>query len=192
MAPTVYLLGDSISASYAPGVDSVLAGLATLHLRPDNGKDSRNLLARAPEWLGQSRYTVLHVNCGLHDIKRPKVAPELTVPVDEYEANLRQLIPMLRRHTDVVVWARTTPVIDNVVTRKGFIRFNRDVDDYNRAADRVMADLQVPINDLHGAIVQAGADLCIGPDGVHLTEFGYGLLAARVAEAVRPYLKVLN
>jgi len=190
--PVIYLLGDSISAGYAPGVATALAGLAVVRLRPDNGKDSRNLLARAPEWLGAERYAAIHVNCGLHEIKRPKLAPELPISLDEYEANLRRLIPMLRRSAPVVVWARTTPVIDNVVTRKSFARFSRDVDDYNVVADRVMADLGVPINDLNGAILNAGADLCLSPDGVHMTEFGYSILAGRVADALRPCLRGPN
>jgi lysophospholipase L1-like esterase len=190
--PTVYLLGDSISAGYAPGVATALAGLAVVRLRPDNGKDSRNLLARAPEWLAAERYAAIHVNCGLHDIKRPKPAPDLTVPVKEYEANLRRLIALLRSSAPVVVWARTTPVVDGVVTPKSFLRFNRDVDDYNLVADRVMADIGVPINDLHSAVFHAGPDLCLSPDGVHMTEFGYSILAGRVADALRPYLRAPN
>ncbi len=190
--PTVYLLGDSISAGYAPGVAAALAGLADVRLRPENGKDSRNLLARVPEWLGAERFAAIHVNCGLHDIKRPKAAPDLTVPVEEYEANLHRLIPLLRHAAPVVIWARTTPVVDGVVTPKSFLRFNRDVDDFNRAADRVMAGLGVPMNDLHSAILNAGPDLCLSPDGVHMTEFGYSILAGRVADALRPYLRGSN
>src|SRR5262245_54216479 len=128
-APIVYLLGDSIAAGYAPGVTALLENVAEVRLRPENGKDSRNLLSCAPIWLESARPAVLHLNCGLHDIKRPKPNPELAVPLDEYEANLRRLIPLLRAHAHAVIWARTTPVVDNVVTRKGFIRFNQDVDD---------------------------------------------------------------
>jgi lysophospholipase L1-like esterase len=190
--PIVYLLGDSISAGYAPGVEAALAGLCAVRLRPENGKDSRHLLARAPEWLGGARYAAIHVNCGLHDIKRPHGNPALAVPLDEYEANLRRLIPLLRERAAMVVWARTTPVIDGAINDKSFDRYNRDVDDYNQAADRVMADLRVPVNDLHGAIRQAGPAACIVSDGVHLTGFGYTLLAGRVADALRPYLRNAN
>lgn len=111
------------------------------------------------------------------------------MPLDQYEANLRRLVSMLREHARVVVWGRTTPVVDGVTTRKSFDRFNRDVDAYNTAADRVMAGLYVPSNDLHGAIVNAGRDQCLSADGVHMTEAGYAVLAARVADAVRPYVR---
>jgi acyl-CoA thioesterase-1 len=191
--PTVYLLGDSISAGYAPFVEAALAGLCAVRLRPENGKDSRNLLARAPGWLGAERYAAIHVNCGLHDIKRAHGDPRLSVPLDEYEANLRQLVPLLRQWTGALIWARTTPVRDGQsVTSKSFDRLNRDVDAYNLVADRVMTGLRVPVNNLHGAVVNAGLDACLSPDGVHMTEFGYTVLAARVADALRPYLRSLN
>jgi lysophospholipase L1-like esterase len=186
--PAVYLLGDSIAAGYAPGAAAALAGQAEVVLRPDNGKDSRHLLARAPDWLGARRYAVIHVNCGLHDIKRPNDNPELAVPLDEYAANLRRLLPLLRERAEAVVWARITPVRDGAVTRKSFTRHSRDVDDYNAAADQVMAELGVPINDLHAAILSAGIDLSLSADGVHMTEHGYQVLAEQVAAAVRRQL----
>ena len=37
----------------------------------------------------------------------------------------------------------------------------------NAAAERVMGELSVPINDLHALVVEAGADGLLGPDGVH-------------------------
>jgi lysophospholipase L1-like esterase len=180
----VYLLGDSISAGYFPAARDALAGTAEVRLRPDNGKDSRNLLARAPGWLAGQTGAVLHLNCGLHDLKRAHNTGQPQVPLDEYEANLRRLVPLLRPCCAALVWARTTPVRDGQPnTKKGFDRFNRDVQAYNAAADRVMAELGVSSNDLHGAMLAAGLDRCLSWDGVHMTDEGYAVLGRQVAAA---------
>ena len=184
--PTVYLLGDSISAGYAPGVAALLAGAAEVRLRPNNGRDSRHLLAHAAAWLGPERLAVIQFNCGLHDLKRGHATGEVAVPLDEYAANLRQLVPLLLEHAGAIVWARTTPVVDGQPnTSKGFDRFNRDVDAYNAAADAVMSELNVTSSDLHAAVVQVGAATCLSADGVHLTESGYAMLARTVSHNIR-------
>jgi len=188
---TVYLIGDSIAAGYATGVQAELAGGIVVELRPENGEDSRHVLARLGEWLGDRHYDAIHFNCGLHDIKRPHGTGEYLVTLAEYEANLRQIVAKLRQHTNRLIWARTTPVLDGQpVVKKGFDRYNQDVVAYNRAADRVMADCSVPMNDLHQAVVAAGVTQCLSADGVHMTDWGYAVLSRRVAAAIRGVLAV--
>jgi lysophospholipase L1-like esterase len=187
--PKVYLIGDSIAAGYAPAVKEELSVEMTVLLRPDNGKDTRMVLASLKDWLGGVKPDVIHFNCGLHDIKRPHGSNCVHVPVEEYEENLYTQVKRLRQYTGGLVWARTTPVIDGQPDpSKGFDRLNRDVDAYNLVADRVMIALGVVINDLHGAIITAGVPVCLSEDGVHMTEFGNRSLGARVAEAVRSVL----
>jgi lysophospholipase L1-like esterase len=128
---------------------------------------------------------VLHFNCGLHDLKRAHATGYLQVPLEEYEANLRRLVPLLRAQTVALVWARTTPVRDGQLNpQKHFDRLNGDVCAYNAIADRVMAELEVPINDLHTAVLDAGQERCLSWDGVHLTPEGYAAVAQKVAAAV--------
>jgi lysophospholipase L1-like esterase len=184
-----YLIGDSIAGTYSVGVQQALAGEIDIDLRPENGEDSRRVLARAVDWLGDRQYDLIHLNCGLHDIKWSHQSGATQVPLEEYESNLRQIVTLLRGHASVLVWARTTPVIDGQpVATKAFDRFNRDVDAYNHVADQVMADCEVAINDLHGAILETGTDDCISEDGVHMTDKGYAVLSSNVAAAVRAAL----
>jgi lysophospholipase L1-like esterase len=184
--PTAYLIGDSIAGGYAAGVQAELAGRVAVETRPENGEDSRRVLARLEAWLGARRFDVIHMNCGLHDLKRSHRSGELQVPLAEYAANLRQIVAQLRQHTDQLVWARTTPVVDGQpAAHKNFDRYNQDVAAYNEIADRVMAACGVPINDLHGAIVEVGIADCVSADGVHMTGYGYELLSRRVAAAIR-------
>jgi lysophospholipase L1-like esterase len=183
--PRVFLIGDSIAAGYADAVRKRLAGRVRVQLRPENGEDSRNLLQRAPAWLAGERFDVIHFNCGLHDIKRAHATGQLQVPIQEYERNLYQIVEMLRPYAQTLIWARITPVVDGQpVAWKGFDRFNRDVDAYNRVADAVMTRSGTPLNDLHGAVVGAGIDVCLSEDGVHMTEAGDRVLGEQVARVV--------
>ena len=106
------------------------------------------------------------------------------VPRDEYARNLRAIVEGLRAGPPVeLVWASTTPVLDERHRReKRFIRRDADVQDYNRAAATVMRELHVAEHDLYQAVMRAGVQEAIGPDGVHPTEAGRELLAAAVSE----------
>jgi isoamyl acetate esterase len=184
--PTAYLIGDSIAGGYAAAVQAELAGEVSVEVRPENGEDSRRVLAQLDEWLAGRSYDVIHVNCGLHDLKRAHCSGELQVPLAEYEADLWQIVARLGLHTGRLIWGRITPVIDGQpVATKSFDRFNRDVAAYNKVADWVMAGCGVAINDLHRAIIEAGVADCVSEDGVHMTDQGYAILSRRVAAAIR-------
>ena len=201
--PHVWVIGDSITGGfgdprggYVPMVSEMLAPQIAVSALPENGQDSRRLLAGLSGWLGDKHFDAIHFNCGLHDIKRlhgpqGRPSPTTQVSLDEYEANLHQIVAYLWEHANLLVWARTTPVLDGQpCPEKGFDRGNTDVEAYNRAADRVMAFYGIPVNDLHGAILRAGATNCLSDDGVHMTELGNQLLAIHVAAVLRETVAV--
>jgi lysophospholipase L1-like esterase len=128
---------------------------------------------------------VIHFNCDLHDIKCAHATGDLQVHIEEYERNLYQIIKLLRPYARRLIWARITPVMDGQpIPWKGFDRFNRDVDAYNRVADAVMTVSGIALNDLHGAVLQAGIEACLSEDGVHMTEAGDRVLGEQVARVV--------
>lgn len=179
----VLLAGDSISFGYGPGVKDILCGEFDVANLPGNGGTSTNLLSHLHDWLLAPRSDVIHLNCGLHDIAIARDTRQHRVPLDMYRANLDNLITMLEEGTSsVLIWASTTPVIYNRHRiNKDFDRREGDVLAYNRIASRVMTEHGVPINDLHGVVKRAGMKRCIGEDGVHMTDFGNGILAKAVA-----------
>ncbi|OQA38595.1 MAG: GDSL-like Lipase/Acylhydrolase [Chloroflexi bacterium ADurb.Bin325] len=192
----VLLIGDSITggfpnsvAGYGPEARELLAGAAQVDTLPENGGDSRNLLARLSGWLGDARYDVIHFNCGLHDIKRPHSGAGIQVPIDEYEANLHALVDRLQPRAARLIWARITPVVDGQpAAGKDFDRYNADIDAYNRVADRVMAARGVAVDDLHAAVCAAGLAICLADDGVHMTAAGNHVLARQAAALLRASL----
>src|SRR5262245_50346095 len=73
-APKVVLIGDSIRIGYAPRVVERLAGKAAVVSLPDNGGDSGNVLAHLDDWVIREQPDVVHLNCGLHDLKRSRAS----------------------------------------------------------------------------------------------------------------------
>ena len=186
--PLVVLIGDSIRMGYQDHVISQLAGRAEIWVPKENGGDSRNILAHLDQWVFSRQPDLVHINCGLHDLKRAFGA-ESEVPVDEYGRNVRQILQRLQRELDGVVWATTTPVDENWHHQnKGFDRLEADVDAYNAAARAVAEDLGVPIDDLFAVVESEGKARLLIQDGVHFTEEGSQLLGRVVAECIWGHL----
>lgn len=183
MTETMLLIGDSIRLDYQTYVSERLAGVASVGGPVENGGDSRRLLENLDDWVTRQAPDIVHLNCGLHDIKRERGTTGCAVPVEEYERNLRAIFLHLRAATTAtLVWASTTPVIDaRHAAHKAFDRRLDDVLVYNAAAARAAADCGVAVNDLYGVIAAAGADALLLPDGVHFTREGSRLLGKAVA-----------
>jgi acyl-CoA thioesterase-1 len=177
--PRVLLIGDSISIGYTVDVQRLLAGKANVHRIPENGGPTRNGLAKLDQWLGDTKWDVIHFNWGLHDLKFMADGKRQVEPA-EYESNLRQLVQRLKATGATLIWCHTTPV------PKGKLNPPREFGDvaiYNDIAARVMKENGVIINDLHAwaakeiAAIQKPAD-------VHFTAEGSAHLARQVAQAI--------
>ncbi|HVF09617.1 MAG TPA: GDSL-type esterase/lipase family protein [Abditibacteriaceae bacterium] len=186
----VILIGDSISMGYRGCVQSELIGIATCWGPAENGGTSRNVLAHLDDWVLTRPADVIHLNCGLHDLKREFGAPETAVPLAEYEQNVRLIFQRIREHSTArLIWATTTPVNEAWHHRvKAFDRCEADVAAYNAAALGVATELGVAVDDLFAVVEQAGRDKLLLEDGVHFKPDGYVLLGAAVSRSVRAAL----
>ena len=74
---------------------------------------------------------MVHLNCGLHDLKRSKETGAYQVPLAQYEANLRRDrgAPADVEPAAALVFATTTPILDDRHARRGadFDRTEADV-----------------------------------------------------------------
>jgi len=189
--PKIVLVGDSIAGGYTPLVAKRLEGKAVVVNPPSSGGDSRNVLENLEAWLIREKPAVVHLNCGLHDLKVSKQTKKHQVELTQYEANLRQIAARLKLETNTAfVFANTTPIIDERHAKRGaeFDRFETDVRRYNAVAASVMRELGVPVHDLHRVVEEAGAGLLLNPDGTHYGAAGYARLAAAVADCVQRLL----
>ena len=187
----VILVGDSIRGGYEDTVRRKLDGVADVWGARQNGGNSRNVLANLDAWVVSQHPDVVHLNCGLHDIRRGFESVERAVSIDEYEMNLRAILSGLQSQTTAtIIWASSTPVNEAWHREnKGFDRMEADVTVYNSVAARVATELGVPIDDLYTLVEGSGRDALLVPDGVHFTEEGYAFLGQAVARFILDCLK---
>jgi len=194
------LAGDSICMS--PGYGEGLGGYAPLvaeALKPhgvsviwmtENTSNTRTFLRLLEEGEIPLDVELIHFNAGLHDIVVRDERADCSVPLAEYRDNLRAIVRAFRARTRAaLVWASTTPVIDEMHLRvKGFARREADVLRYNRAAAEVMAELDVPVNDLYSVLMESKRvdtlEEKLYKDGGHMSDIGRSILAEAVSAEV--------
>ncbi len=179
--PRVLLLGDSISIGYTVAVRKLLEGTANLHRPAANcGPTSRGIEA-IDGWLGDGRWDVIHLNWGLHDLKR--IDGKHQVPIEQYEKNLTALVERLKRSSDRLIWCSTTPVPEGVSPP----RTDADVQAYNAAAARVMQQHDIPTNDLYAFALPKLKEIQREAN-VHFSPEGSAVLAQEVARQIQKQL----
>ena len=189
--PVVVLVGDSIRLGYAPVVADLLKGKARVVSVEANGGDSANVLAHLDDWAIDPKPAVVHLNAGLHDLKRDPKTGAYPVDVSRYEANIRRILERLERETSArLIVATTTPVLDdrhNAV--KPFQRAESDVERYNGVLKKVAAASDVTaVDDLHAVATKLGLETALLADGVHFTKEAYQALGAQVARQIEAAL----
>lgn len=192
--PRVLLVGDSIRLGYAPLVAKKLDGLAVVVSVKENFADTTTTLKMLDAVLADAKPTVVHFNCGLHDLKVGKKTETHQVPLADYAKNLTAIVERIRKTTPHVVFATTTPIHDarHAARKADFDRFERHVDRYNARAGGVMRQLGVPVHDLHAVVRDGGPADLLGNDGTHFTPAGNERLADAVADCVRRQLKEIH
>jgi lysophospholipase L1-like esterase len=193
--PKVVLIGDGIAAGYAPLVARRLEGRAIVVSPRSSGGDSADVLQHFDEWVSREKPAVLHLNCGLHDLKVDRKTGRHQVALDQYRANLGRIVGRARTESPAgLVFATTTPILDERHARRGtdFDRSEADVRRYNEAALAVMKEAAVPVHDLHWVVEQGGPEKLLAADGTHCTPAGYERLAEAVADCVLRQLTVVR
>jgi isoamyl acetate esterase len=187
---SVLLIGDSICMGYSagPGYRPFVAdqlGSRGVRVSAMYCSDSGTLVKKIPEVARSGPFDVIHLNCGLHDLKRNRQTLEYITHAEAYGRNLETLFERLRQDCARLIWATTTPVCDEWHQRhKPFDRSERDVLRYNAISLSSATAGGLVINDLHRAIMNFGIERAHHDDGVHFNEAGSRLLAAAVADAI--------
>lgn len=203
--PTVLLLGDSISVGYAQLVEEHLAGVADVRYterengRPRNLGNTRGALkALRLGWVPEGPFDLIHFNFGQNDFAyRNKTLPPrapgrldkekgaITVPIEAYEANLREIVAALKPRADTLLWASST-----VVPEGEPARVPGDEVRYNEVAAKVMRENGVRTHDLHAFTSTFDEDLFVAPGDVHYARGGSEKIAGRVAREIRSVLEL--
>ena len=188
--PRVLLIGDSISMGYTPHVQRQLAGKVDVQRIRGNGKYSAYGLKNLDDWIGSSKWDVIHFNWGLWDLcyrnpkskaqgRRDKVDGTLTATPEEYRANLEKIVAKLKETDAKLIWCNTTPVPEHEVGRK----VGDDIR-YNQIAEEIMQANGILINDLHSYALLKQSEIQVKRGDVHFTQAGYAYLGDKVAREI--------
>jgi lysophospholipase L1-like esterase len=207
--PKVLIVGDSISGGYSKSLIKLLEGkaemvklgaVATYRINKEafwhsNGSaksldfgSAKACIAdfeRFERHLSETKYDVIHFNFGLNDIFRGRNGAWHN-PVDQYAKDLATIVALLKSNGAEVIWATTTPIPANAP-------HNPVGDDliYNAAAEKVMKEHSIPINDLHSVVTtwDGYAEWKKGDD-VHFAGNVYGKMAEQVTQKISEQLKI--
>lgn len=186
----VVLIGDSICIGYGRYVKGRLRNRAEVLVPEETSGNSRNILANLDHWAIDVYPQVVHLNCGLHDIRRETGSDTTAISLEEYKHNVRRIFERLKRETKAkVIWATTTPVLERWHRENNkFDRLEKDLIDFNIAAANIAEEMHVPIDNLYGMLVEANLGELLLFDGWHYKEEGYSLMGRTVADFIKQHL----
>ena len=180
--PRVLLIGDSILSGYCCEVTKALAGKANVDAWINPYCQSEHYNKLLAEVLAQGPYDVIHFNMGLHGWQKGRIPEGKFAPLTKaYVQVIKDKLPKGK-----IIWASSTPV--TVKGKPGELdsEINATIIEHNRMAAKVMAEMNVPVNDLY-ALLAPHLDLARG-DQFHWTAPAYKLLADSVVHAIRQAL----
>lgn len=176
--PRVLLIGDSILNGYLKRVAAALEGKAYVDAWVNPYCQSEHLNKLLAEVLAHGPYDVVHFNMGLHGWQEGRIKPGTFEPLTKaYVEVLKNRLPKAR-----LIWASSTPVTVQGKPTELEPDINPIIIGHNRMAAKVMAEMNVPVNDFYSLLVN-NRDLARG-DRFHWTAPAYELLAKAVVESV--------
>jgi len=196
--PRVLIIGDSISIGYTPFVTQMFYGKAEVVHNEGNAQHTATGLKMIDEWLGNTRWDIIHFNWGLWDLayrstsskvygNRDKVNGTLIHSLQEYGKNLNRLVERLQKTDAKLIWANTTPVPPGEAGR-----ISGDAIKYNAVAEDIMERNNIPINDLYSYMINHIDKYQIKYGDVHFTEEGYKFLAKEVVKYIEIEISILT
>ncbi|MDO4640515.1 MAG: SGNH/GDSL hydrolase family protein [Neisseria sp.] len=182
---TIYLIGDSIRLHAEFYIRQALAPL-TVASPPENCRSSDILAEHIAEWAPAKSGDIVHLNCGLHDIRHNTGSDQPVNSLAQYQANLRRIFDYLAARRSRVIWATSTPfnqIVHNTV--KASHRYDEDIMRYNACSVELATAYGFAVNDLHAVLTSAGYESLLQSDGLHYTEAGSRLIGETIARAIR-------
>ena len=186
--PRVMIVGDSISIAYTPIVRKLLDGVANVHRPKTNCRWSAFGDDHIEEWLGDSKWDVIHFNFGLWDWygwrQETKATPQ------SYANSLESIIQKIRKKSDAtLLFAITTPPCLEAERNAHIVVSEDRAEEFNKAALAVMKKHKVGINNLYDLILKRRSELQLAGNDVHYNQKGREILAKQVALRIKQVLR---
>lgn len=154
--PRVLLIGDSILNGYANTVIKRLAGKAYVDYWVTPACQSEGFNKMLAMVLKNGPYDVIHINLGLHGFQRDRVVKGMAekqprIPDGQFEPLTKSFVEVMRKVNPQgkIIWASTTPISLRDKPTELDPQSNPIIVEHNRMAAKVMAEMNVPVNDLY-------------------------------------------
>ena len=169
----VFLIGDSIRLNSEKYVKENLGENVHLFSPSENCESSFKVLKNIETWIGTDFFDVVHLNCGLHDVRHDLGQATPVSTQEQYFHNLEQIFGILARLDSRLIWATSTPINETVHNEaKVSHRYLKDIIDYNAISVELAGKYGFEVNDLfQNASAQRLGDILL-PDGIHFNEAG--------------------
>lgn len=169
--PRVLLIGDSILGGYMNPVIEALEGRAYVDAWMHPHAQSPHLNKLLGDILNNGPYDVVHFNMGLHGWQKGRIKDGTFEPLTKaFVEVIKNRLPKAR-----IIWASTTPVTVKGKPLELDAEINPVIIEHNRMAARVMAEMNVPVNDFYTLLVDR-RELARG-DQFHWNKEAYQMLA---------------
>jgi hypothetical protein len=181
--PRVLLIGDSILSGYMNDVIKSLAGKAYVDVWVTPLFQSEQTNKILAEVLTNGPYDVIHFNMGLHGWPVGRIKEGTFEPLTKaYVEVIRQKLPNAR-----IIWASSTPIMIPGKPVQLDPKLNAIIIEHNRMAAKVMAEMNIPVNDFYGLLVPDKLELARG-DIAHWTPPAYKILADAAVASIQKAL----
>lgn len=179
----VVLLGDSIRLwGYGTAVPALLGEDYRVWQPEDNCRFVKYTLRGLFDWQNELKDAdVIHWNNGLWDCTEI-FDDGLFTSEEEYVANMVRVAKLLLKITPKVIFATTTPVLDEFEWTH-----NDKIDRFNEIVVPPLKALGIKINDLNSRLRSDPTRYIRETDRIHLSEEGIRVCAEQVAEAIKAF-----
>ena len=154
--PRVLLIGDSILNGYLTTVVKLLKDKAYVDAWVNPNCQSESYNALLVEVLKQGPYDVVHFNIGLHGFQKDRVVKGSTeklprIPDGQFEPLTKGFVEAIKKENPKakIIWASTTPISFKDKPMEIDEEHNSMIVEHNRLAAKVMAEENVPVDDLY-------------------------------------------
>ena len=176
--PRVLLVGDSILNGYRNQVIKALESSVYVDTWVNPYHQSEHLNKLLAQVLEHGPYDVVHFNMGLHGWQDGRIKPGTFEPLTKaYVEVIRKKLPDAK-----LIWASSTPVTMQDKPTELEPEINPIIVEHNRMAAKVMAHMNVPVNDFYSLLADK-LELARG-DRFHWTAPAYDILAQTVTRSV--------
>jgi len=182
----VHLIGDSIRLNAQPFARRFLAPAYCVAAPLVNCESSHTVAANIGNWLEGTDPDIVHINCGLHDIRHDPGCDRPVSSLGVYLANLRAIFGYLATTGARIIWATSTPINEGAHNRNKISRrYESDLLRYNRLSADLARDAGFEVNDMFEKLSSTNFQALLLPDGVHFTPSGNELIGKFIAESVQ-------